>query len=128
MQTISFSEKISSAQPEVSVAYIHKNIAAKQFASPMVHGMHKSFIKLCMWMNVLLLNSFYYKNPVKAFKTLNNLRKIRSDYRGNLHKKPLMKQVKCITVAFKQPGALSNYSMALYKQAMNTDINTLVKK
>ena len=29
---------------------------------------------------------------------------------------------------FKQPGALSNYSMTLYKQAMNTDINALVKK
>jgi hypothetical protein len=29
---------------------------------------------------------------------------------------------------FKQPGALSNYSMTLYGQAMNTDINTLVKK
>lgn len=29
---------------------------------------------------------------------------------------------------FKQPSALSNYSMALYKQTVNTDINTLVKK
>ena len=83
MQTISFSEKISSAQPGVSVVCIDKNIAARQFASPMVHGMHKSLIKLCMWVNVLLLNFLYYKNPLKAFRTLNNLRKIRSDYRGN---------------------------------------------
>ncbi|HRI20554.1 MAG TPA: hypothetical protein PLA68_06350 [Panacibacter sp.] len=29
---------------------------------------------------------------------------------------------------FKQPAALSNYSMALYKQTVNTDFNTLVKK
>jgi len=29
---------------------------------------------------------------------------------------------------FKQPSALSNYSMTLYKQTVNTNINTLVKK
>lgn len=29
---------------------------------------------------------------------------------------------------FKQPGALSDYSMSLYKQTVNTDVNTLVKK
>src|SRR5689334_2128032 len=83
MQTISLSKKISSAKPEIDIAYINKNIAAKSMNSPMIHGTHKSFIKLCMWMNVLLLNFLYYKNPVKALRTLKKLKKIRSDYRGN---------------------------------------------
>jgi hypothetical protein len=36
-----------------------------------------------MWAQVLLLNFLYYKNPVKAFRSLNRLRKLRSDFRGN---------------------------------------------
>jgi MoaA/NifB/PqqE/SkfB family radical SAM enzyme len=63
--------------------YVSNNAASAVRASPMIAGMHKSFIKFCIWMNVLLLNFLYYKNPVKAIKALNKLRKIRSDFRGN---------------------------------------------
>ena len=121
MQTISLSKKISSAQPEVSVAYINKNIGANQLNSPMIYGMHKSFIKLCMWMNVLLLNFLYYKNPFKALRTLNKLRKTRSDYRGNYSVIKYAKTNGKYYFTFNAPGfpskAFNNYVLNNIKKA-----------
>ena len=79
MQTITIYEQISSGSQSSHV----KQEFASPGASTMVHGLHKSVIKFCMWMNVLLLNFIYYKDPVKAFRSLNKLRKLRSDLRGN---------------------------------------------
>jgi MoaA/NifB/PqqE/SkfB family radical SAM enzyme len=82
MQNITLSE-ITKIKTELSSIPIQKKDTVNAQTSTMIYGAHKSFIKLCMWMNVLLLNFLYYKNPVKAFKALNKLKKLRSDYRGN---------------------------------------------
>lgn len=82
MQTNALIEKKSLTAKPVNL-YVNSNAGSANSASPIIHGVHKSFIKLCMWMNVLLLNFIYYKNPFKAFSALKELRKLRSDYRGN---------------------------------------------
>ncbi|HEX5152314.1 MAG TPA: radical SAM protein [Parafilimonas sp.] len=83
MQTITVAEKGIPVQGNAGRVIATKAEKNEPAASPMIHGWHKSFIKLCMWAQVLLLNFFYYKNPVKAFRSLNRLRKLRSDFRGN---------------------------------------------
>jgi MoaA/NifB/PqqE/SkfB family radical SAM enzyme len=83
MQTITLAEKVKATQPEVDMKHLNRSFSTNTSTSPMVMGIHKSIIKLCMWMNVLLLGFLYYKNPVKAINALNKLRKIRSDFRGN---------------------------------------------
>ena len=49
----------------------------------MVTGLHKSLVKICMWLTVLFLNFIYYKNPIKAFKAFKKLKTLRADFRGN---------------------------------------------
>jgi len=104
MQTISISEELVSAQNNIKKSIATNSGKLEHAASPMISGMHKSFIKLCMWMNVLLLNFIYYKNPVKAIKTLNKLRKLRSDFRGNRSVLKYAKSNRKYYFTFNAPG------------------------
>src|SRR5205809_2412790 len=120
MQTITLGEKIKTIQPGTGIKHLKRSPATKTISSPMIYGIHKSFIKWCMWMYVLLLNILYYKNPVKAIKMLNKLRKIRSDFRGN---RSVLKYVKAngkYHFTFNAPGFPS--------QAFNKYILNNIKK
>ena len=83
METITIKKNIVTAIPVTNPVLINQKRVSDDITSPMVCGIHQSFIKICMWLNVLLLNFIYYRNPVKAFSALNKLRKIRNDFRGN---------------------------------------------
>ena len=91
MQTVAVSEKILAARDLAKSNAVDKAANSIPAESHMIYGLQQSFIKCCMWMNVLLLNFIYYRNPVKAFRSLNRLRKIRSDFRG---KQPALKYAK----------------------------------
>jgi MoaA/NifB/PqqE/SkfB family radical SAM enzyme len=81
MQAITSEKNINIVKQRISHKF--SSAVATENTSPIIYGLHKSIIKFCMWMNVLLLSFIYYKNPIKAFTTLNKLRKTRRDFRGN---------------------------------------------
>jgi MoaA/NifB/PqqE/SkfB family radical SAM enzyme len=91
MKTIAVYEKMPVAKNSAKNGGVYKEIKFKAAGSPMIYSVHKSVVRFCMWINVLLLNLIYYKNPVKAFRSLNRLRKLRSDLRGN---RPAVKYAK----------------------------------
>ncbi len=53
----------------------------------MVVGLHYTFIKLVIWLQVYVLACRYFRNPVKTFKILKGLKAIRAGMRGQ--QKPL---------------------------------------
>ncbi len=48
----------------------------------MVYGMHHSFARFFIWLNVFAVAFYYFKNPFKAFNAFKNLKAIRAGARG----------------------------------------------
>jgi MoaA/NifB/PqqE/SkfB family radical SAM enzyme len=131
MQTITLSGKANKIKPGINTISTQQKITVHK--SNMVYGIHKSFIKCCMWVNVLLLSFMYYKNPVKAFKALNKLRKLRSDYRGNHAVLKYAKANGKYYFTFNAPGfpskAFNNYVLNNIRKAStekNINLDTLI--
>ncbi|MEP6467640.1 MAG: radical SAM protein [Parafilimonas sp.] len=125
MQTITISEKIDTRISQPIPVYAEKQKPLEISASPMITGIHKSVIKFCMWMNVLLLNFIYYKNPFKAFKAFKKLKTLRANFRGN---QPAIKYAKNngkYYFTFNAPGfpskAFNNYILKNIKK--NDEVN-----
>lgn len=91
MQTTYASEKLANPLLTKSFSDIEDSPPAEIQLTKMVFGLHKSVIKPFIWLNILLLTFYYYKNPVAAFKALKQLKKMRASFRG---KYPTMKYAK----------------------------------
>jgi len=123
MQTITSAKNISIVRPGISQTF--SSAATTVNTSLMIYGLHKSIIKFCMWMNVLLLSMIYYKNPIKAFRTLNKLRKTRRDFRGNSFVLKYAKANGKYYFTFNAPGfpskAFNKYVLNNIKRIENDD-------
>ncbi len=50
-------------------------------SSPMVHGLHKKIIKICIWFNIFLCALFVFKNPFRIFSGMKYLKSLRDESR-----------------------------------------------
>ena len=91
MQIITVSENLIPYSTAATLVDTNEASYLKTGTGPMIYGMHKSIIKMGIWINIMLLALYYFKNPVTAFKAVKNLKKLRSDYRG---KHPVLKYAK----------------------------------
>ncbi len=81
MQTITVPEKLITN----SIAENFKDVYTPHAAmpSPMVWGMHKKIIKVGIWLNIIAVALYVFKNPVKAFKATAKLSGLRDNLRDN---------------------------------------------
>jgi MoaA/NifB/PqqE/SkfB family radical SAM enzyme len=52
-------------------------------ATPMIFGLHKKVIKVCIWINIVILALYIFKNPVRALKAVKKLAGLRDSFRDN---------------------------------------------
>lgn len=91
MQPISLIEKRIAPAPAKTLVSV-QNLQVTKTSSPvMITGLQKTLVKTAIWINILFLAFWHYKNPVTAIKALSRLKKMRSDFRG---KYPVMKYAK----------------------------------
>src|SRR5690242_11131918 len=64
---------------------------AQNSSSTIVFGSHKTIIQIGIWLNVLWMALYHYKNPFTAFKSFKSLKKLRTSLRGNY---PVIKYAK----------------------------------
>lgn len=55
----------------------------RKLKPPLIHGLHQSIIKFCIWLTVFSIAFFQNKNPFKAFILFKKLKALRADFRGN---------------------------------------------
>ena len=91
MQYITISKNLDPYPPAANLVNTNAASTLVTDNAPMVYGMHKSIVKAGIWINIMLLALCYFKNPVSAFKSVKNLKKLRSDFRG---KYPVLKYAK----------------------------------
>lgn len=91
MQTTTIYKNLISSSSARSLVHVKKTSHLKTVAAPMVHGMHKLIVKTGIWINIILLALYHFKNPVTASKAVKNLKKLRNDLRG---KHPILKYAK----------------------------------
>ncbi len=108
--------------------------------APMIYGLHRSIVRAGIWMNIMLLALYYFKNPVAALRAFKNLKKIKSDFRG---KYPVLKYAKTggkYYFTFNAPGwpsiSFNKYVLNNFKKfndatdgaTLNTIIFAITKK
>ena len=91
MQSITVSENIITSLPAKNFVHADKNSHSQTDTAPMAYGVHKSVIKTCIWINIILVALSYFRNPVTAFRAVKNLKKLRNDFRD---KHPILKYAK----------------------------------
>ncbi len=80
MQTIEAIENLSIALP---VEKFLNADTTKPFPTPMIYGIHKKIIKICIWINILLCSLYAIKNPLRTFKAMKKLKGLRDNSREN---------------------------------------------
>ena len=91
MQTISATQKLIEPLPAKTLNRNHNLRLDYKPSALMVHGRYMQIVKTVLWINILLLTFYHYKNPITAFKALKQLKKMRTDFRG---KYPVIKYAK----------------------------------
>ena len=80
MQTITAIENVS---PGVPLKTYHNTIKTGALLSPMVYGLHKKIVKVCIWLNIFLCALYITRNPVKAVQAMKKLKGLRDNSREN---------------------------------------------
>ena len=80
MQAITSIEKLTQ---DVSFEKIPGAGQIQHTVTPMVSGIHKNLIMTGIWINIFLCALYIKKNPLKAFRTLKELKEIRNNSREN---------------------------------------------
>ncbi len=80
MQTIAATQTLNPPLPVKNFVIADKR---DKMPSPMVYGMHKKIIKVCIWVNIFLCSLFVIKNPLRVFKAMKKLKGLRDNSREN---------------------------------------------
>ena len=80
MQTIAAIENLSPALPVKKFFNADKTEA---FPTPMIYGMHKKIIKICIWIHIFLCSLYAIKNPLRTLKAMKKLKGLRDNSREN---------------------------------------------
>lgn len=100
----------------------------------MVYGIHKSLIATAIWINVMLLAIWYFKNSFKSLKAFRELKKLRNDLRGNNRILKYAKATDKYYFTLKAPGwpslAFNKYILNIIKKgdtrANHVTLNTIL--
>ena len=74
MQTITAIENVSAGMP---VKKYLNPVKTEALPTPMIYGMHKKIIKVCIWINIFLCALYITRNPIKAVKAMKKLKAIK---------------------------------------------------
>ena len=78
MQTITAVKNLSPALPVKRSLYTDKTEA---LPTPMIYGLHKKIIKVCIWINIFLCALYITENPIKAVRAMKKLKQVRDNSR-----------------------------------------------
>ncbi len=83
MQTIPLTEKLIPASSGRNLLNAYTARKAAKPPAPMVSGLHKKIIKAGIWLNIIVLSLYIFKNPVRAFKAAIKLSGLKNKLRDN---------------------------------------------
>ncbi|KAA9039543.1 radical SAM protein [Ginsengibacter hankyongi] len=78
MQTITAVKNLSTALPVKRSLNTDKTEA---LPTPMIYGLHKKIIKVCIWVNIFLCALQITENPIKAVRAMKKLKQLRDNSR-----------------------------------------------
>lgn len=79
MESATTLEALDTAIINNVIIEVQKPVASS--SSPMVHGLHKNLIKVCIWINIFFCAIWVIKNPIKIFSGMKRLKGLRDQSR-----------------------------------------------
>lgn len=72
---------IENASIGVPVKRYLNSVKTEALPTPMIYGLHKRIIKICIWINIFLCALYITGNPIKAVRTMKKLKLLRDNSR-----------------------------------------------
>lgn len=116
MQSMTLTQKIDRVSDEIFIETKPIPESKAPSNNKIVSGLHKSVIRFCIRMNIIVLALYYFKNPIRAFRFYFKIKNKASDYRGSSQ---VIKYVKADGRYFLSYAAPGFPSMAFNRYILN---------